>query len=242
MNVLWWEILPNCKKIFFQTWDILNYHHESLEDLNFSCSWLNKYQVKLVRSKTLLLVFTTPRRWRTFSKWSWPTPPSLYIVSCPGRAKAAVLQFVLDRLRTKVDSQSYLLYLKTRFLSLTECYPLLRTCVVDHRPGRWQVDTEGEVECVEFLSKSYAASSYPLGQVGHGEDGDSGCCIYLVLHLHMPPLNVDWQLWQGETWPHTKGEFSPPTHDQRRIFRKWKLCGERNTEMRCLWKWNWWSY
>lgn len=53
------------------------------------------------------------------------------------RAKAAVLQFLLDRLRTKVDSLSYLLYLKTRFLSLTECYPLLRTCVVDHRPGRW---------------------------------------------------------------------------------------------------------
>jgi hypothetical protein len=57
------------------------------------------------------------------------------------------------------------------------------------------VDTEGEVECVEveFLSKSYAASSYPLGQVGHGEDGGSRCCISLVLHLHLhlPPLNVD---------------------------------------------------
>ena len=44
------------------------------------------------------------------------------------KAKSAALEFWLDKLRTKADSLSSLLYLKTRFLGLTKCHPMFRSC------------------------------------------------------------------------------------------------------------------
>ena len=42
--------------------------------------------------------------------------------------RAAVLQFWLDKLRAEVDILHSLQYLKTRFLGLTKCHPIFRSC------------------------------------------------------------------------------------------------------------------
>jgi hypothetical protein len=52
------------------------------------------------------------------------------------KAKSAVLEFWLDKFRTKADSLSSLLYLKTRFLGLTKCHPMFRSC----GSSPWQVE------------------------------------------------------------------------------------------------------
>ena len=51
-------------------------------------------------------------------------------------AKSAVLEFWLDKFRTKADSLSSLLYLKTRFLGLTKCHPMFRSC----GSSPWQIE------------------------------------------------------------------------------------------------------
>ena len=43
-------------------------------------------------------------------------------------AKAAVLQYWLNKLRCKADSLISLQYLKSRFMGLTRCHPLYRSC------------------------------------------------------------------------------------------------------------------
>ena len=60
--------------------------------------------------------------------------PATWLTSQPTKlqvkitAKSAVLQYWLAKLRTKADSLSSLQYLKTRFLGLTKCHPLFRSC------------------------------------------------------------------------------------------------------------------
>jgi hypothetical protein len=68
--------------------------------------------------------------------------PSVWLSSQPTKmqvktmAKSAVLEFWLDKLRTKADSLSSLLYLKTRFLGLTKCHPMFRSC----GSSPWQIE------------------------------------------------------------------------------------------------------
>ena len=57
--------------------------------------------------------------------WLSSQPTKLQVKS---KARSAVLEFWLDKLRDKADSLSSLQYLKTRFLGLTRCHPIFRTC------------------------------------------------------------------------------------------------------------------
>ena len=57
--------------------------------------------------------------------WLSSQPTKLQVKS---KARSAVLEFWLDKLRDKADSLSSLQYLKSRFLGLTRCHPIFRTC------------------------------------------------------------------------------------------------------------------
>ena len=50
--------------------------------------------------------------------------------------RAAVLQHTLDKMRSKADTLPSLQYLRTRFLGLTKCHPLFRSC----RSSPWELE------------------------------------------------------------------------------------------------------
>ena len=52
--------------------------------------------------------------------------PSKQIVK--SKVKAAVMEYWLDQLRTKADTLSSLQYLRTKYLGLSKCHPIFRSC------------------------------------------------------------------------------------------------------------------
>ena len=59
------------------------------------------------------------------SSWLTTKPSKLQVKQL---AKAAVRQYWLVKLRLQADSLTSLRYLKTGFLGLTRCHPVIRTC------------------------------------------------------------------------------------------------------------------
>ena len=68
--------------------------------------------------------------------------PATWLSSCPTKlqvkslTKAAVHQYWVERLRSQADPLSSLQYLQTRYLGLSKCHPLFRTC----RSSPWEVE------------------------------------------------------------------------------------------------------
>ena len=80
------------------------------------------------------------------STWLSSQPTKMQVKT---RAKGAVLEFWLDKFRTKADSLPSLIYLKTRFLGLTKCHPMFKSC----GSSPWQ--TEKATTQARLLSGRY---------------------------------------------------------------------------------------
>ena len=97
--------------------------------------------------------------------------PATWLTSQPTKlqvkttAKSAVLQYWLARLRAKADTLPSLQYLRTRFLSLTRCHPLFRSC----RSSPWEV--EKATTQARLLSGRYRLESLTGHWVPWNRDG-----------------------------------------------------------------------
>ena len=58
-------------------------------------------------------------------EWLDRRPPKQLVKS---RVKAAVMEYWLEQLRTKADTLSSLQYLRTKYLGLSKCHPIFRSC------------------------------------------------------------------------------------------------------------------
>ena len=98
------------------------------------------------------------------STWLSFQPTELQIKSM---AKAAVLQYWLHHLRAQADSLSSLKYMQTRYMGLTKCHPLFRSC------GASPWEAEKATSQARLLSGRYRVESL----TGHWVPGNrEGLC------------------------------------------------------------------
>ena len=126
--------------------------------------------------------------------------PSEWLSTKPGKlkvktmVKAAVHEYTLNKLRAKADSLTSLQYLRTKFLGLTKCHPLFRSC------GASPWEAEKATTQARLLSGRYRVDTLSGHWIPWNREGS---VLYQTVGEHQSPTGVLWKHFSSlvHPWP-----------------------------------------